>query len=99
VSNDLDRAESLYRQITEASLTDEEEPNILQDRYNHADILLRQERYELAEAQFRELLPELRNRPRPSNEEIAEYFLQQEEGAKQLLIEALEGQGKDYKNV
>jgi len=98
-SNDLDLAESLYLDIIEASFENEEEQDLLRDCYNHAGILVRQQKFEPAEAHLKELLPELRNRPRPSNEEIAGYFLQQEEGAKQLLIEALKGQGKDYEHV
>lgn len=97
--NDLNLAEESYQQLIEAQMTNGEDPShLLRDRYNYAGILLRQQKFGLAEAQLKVVLPALRNRTRPiDDEESVEHFRQQEEGAERLLIQAVKAQGKEYK--
>jgi hypothetical protein len=92
ITKQLNLVEKQYRHIIDTVEKHEGQEATYADRYNLAHVLVMQHKYQEAEPILRDTLHYLAQRP---VDDESSHFLEQEDGTVRLLVQSLQGQGRN----
>jgi hypothetical protein len=93
ITKQLHLAENHYRRIIDTVEKYEGREATYADRYNLAHVLVMRHKYQEAESILRDTLKYLAQRP--ADDDDSSHLLEQEDGTVRLLVQSLQGQGKN----